>query len=525
MARRVDLDAMIPREDFEIEEQPYALDLMKDFPVSHLAREAPVRKLLRKPDFQRETNHWAPEQVASLIASFVDGEVIPSLILWKAPRYVFVIDGGHRLSALRSWIEDDYGDRVISQEFYQSEISKAQKKIAAQTRKLVEEQVGRYSALIGMVDSKSAPDLMRKRAQILVTRALSLQWITGDAKVAESSFFKINSQGTPLDDIETVLIKNRRKPIAIAARAIMRAGSGHKYWSHFSEDRVKSVEEVTAQFYDKIFKPEADEPLKTLELPLGGTVSPVDSLALLIDFLTIAGTRLQEGKRIDQYEEDETGEETVKVLKNTLQVINRIAGNNAASLGLHPAVYFYNEKGKYSRLLFLGMIAVVQDKIRNNNAQFFKDFTTARKRIEKFLIDNKPVIGLILQNLNKAQRIPKVSALFEFLVQQLQTANTVKIEAAIAHLGIRGRILEATQIHTSAHISDDTKSTIYVRNAIKTAMRCPICSGLLDPAKSVSYDHIEEKRKGGTGSAENVQLAHPYCNTGYKESQSHRQGK
>jgi len=227
MAKRVDLDAMIPREDFAIEQQPYALDLMGDFPISHLAREAPVRKLLRKPDFQRETNHWTPDQVATFIASFVDGEVIPSLILWKAPRYIFVIDGGHRLSALRAWMEDDYGDRSISQEFYRSDISKMQKKVAAQTRKFVEGRVGRYSDLISTVDSQAAPEEKRKRAQVLVTRALALQWITGDAKVAETSFFKINSQGTPLDDTETLLIKNSRKPIAIAARAILRAGSGH----------------------------------------------------------------------------------------------------------------------------------------------------------------------------------------------------------------------------------------------------------------------------------------------------------
>jgi hypothetical protein len=30
--------------------------------------------------------------------------------------YIFVIDGGHRLSALRAWMEDDYGDGTISLE-------------------------------------------------------------------------------------------------------------------------------------------------------------------------------------------------------------------------------------------------------------------------------------------------------------------------------------------------------------------------------------------------------------------------
>jgi hypothetical protein len=61
---------------------------------------------------------------------------------------------------------------------------------------------------------------------------------------------------------------------------------------------------------------------------------------------------------------------------------------------------------------------------------------------------------------------------------------------------------------------------VYVKEAIKNALHCPVCGGMLDPKKSVSYDHIQEKRKGGTGDPMNVQLAHPYCNTGYKESRA-----
>lgn len=514
VAKRADLDAMIPRADFAIEEQPHALDLMSDFPISHLAKDAPVRKLLRKPDFQRETNHWSPDQVATFIASFVDSEVIPSLILWKAPRYIFVIDGGHRLSALRAWMEDDYGDRSISQDFYKPDIPKIQKEMAAKTRKLVEARVGRYSTLINLVDSQSAPEQIRKRAQVLVTRALPLQWITGDAKVAETSFFKINSQGTPLDDTEKMLISNRHKPLAISARAILRAGTGHKYWSGFSEDCMKKIERVTHEFNERIFEPEASEPLKTLELPLGGSVSPVDALGLLIDFLTIAGTREKDGKLIDEYEDDVDGSATVNVLKNGLQVLNRMAGNQAASLGLHPAVYFYNERGKYSRFLFLGLTAAIQDALRNNDAGFFKNFTTARNRVEQFLVDNKSLIGIILQNLSKGQRVPKMKDLFEFLVGELKDPKKiVKVEDAIVRLGLRGRIVDINSIQTTPDISDDTKSMVYVREAIKTALRCPVCQGILDPKKSVSYDHIEPKRKGGTGDHTNVQLAHPYCNT------------
>jgi hypothetical protein len=210
LATRVDLDAMIPREDFGVIEDSFVLDLMSDFPIRHLAKDAPVLRLLRKPDFQRETNHWSPEQLCTFIESFVDAEVIPSLILWKAPRYIFVIDGGHRLSALRAWMEDDYGDNAISKAFYKKEIPKKQKDIAKRTRTLIEKRVGRYTDLMSSIDLQSADARMVKRAQVLATRALPLQWIQGSAAAAETSFFKINSQGTPLDDVRRCLSRIAR---------------------------------------------------------------------------------------------------------------------------------------------------------------------------------------------------------------------------------------------------------------------------------------------------------------------------
>lgn len=205
-------------------------------------------------------------------------------------------------------------------------------------------------------------------------------------------------------------------------------------------------------------------------------------------------------------------------MKNSLEVLTRMVGNRAASLGLHPAVYFYNEKGKYIRFLFFGIAAVIQEKIRNNDSGFFKKFTTVRNRLEKFLIENKSLIGMILQNLNKRTRISKMKDLFEYLVKELQEGKEIRPEDAIAHLGLRGRILDVNATQVSPQISDDTKTMVYVKEAIKNAIRCPICGGILDPAKSVSYDHIEPRRSGGTGDEANVQLAHPYCNSAFKES-------
>ena len=71
---KVNLDALIPREDLEIKE-----DITQDIanntsnlPLSQLELKGNfVYPNLRKPEYQRETNEWAPEKVLGLIESFV----------------------------------------------------------------------------------------------------------------------------------------------------------------------------------------------------------------------------------------------------------------------------------------------------------------------------------------------------------------------------------------------------------------------------------------------------------------------
>lgn len=517
MAQRVTLDAMIPREDFAIADEEFTLDLFQNFSVSYLEADSAILKLLRKPDFQRETNQWSPEQIATLIASFLDNEVIPSLILWKSPTYIFVIDGGHRLSALRSWIEDDYGDGALSLAFYKGEISEEQKKIAKRARQVIEQRVGRFSNLRNLSGTKvSADPAALRRANRLFTRALNLQWAQGNADVAETSFYKINSQGTPLDDTEEMLIKNRRKPIAIGARAILRAGSGHQYWSSFSKENKTQLEAAATDFYKLLFEPESNLPLKTLDVPFGGSVSPIEALSLLIDLLTISGAKQAEEINIEKQSTDKTGEETIGVIRRSLKTLNRITGNSPGSLGLHPAVYFYNERGKYNRFLFLGMTSLLSERLRNNDDGFFKNFTRARRDMEEFLVANKSLIALVQQNMSKAQRVPRMKKLFEYLIDTASADQPLVTEDAIAQLGLRGKILDVKSIQTPPNFSDDTKSMMFVTAALARALRCPICDGYLHPSKSVSYDHIVSRANGGTGDVTNGQMVHPYCNTGIK---------
>ncbi len=122
MGKRVNLDAMIPRADFGDLNQSGNQERLPSLGLDALHESSPILKAIRKPDFQRETNHWSAKQISDLIKSFLDDELVPSLILWDSTTFIFVIDGGHRLSALRAWIADDYGDGFISQQFYNGNI-------------------------------------------------------------------------------------------------------------------------------------------------------------------------------------------------------------------------------------------------------------------------------------------------------------------------------------------------------------------------------------------------------------------
>ena len=523
MAKKVNLDAMIPRADFALVDDESKQERITSFGIEALGDKSPIFRGLRKPDFQRETNHWTAKQICDLVKSFLDDELVPSLILWESTAYIFVIDGGHRLSALKAWIADDYGDGLISQRFYNGVISRDQKQIARTTRNLVEREVGRYSeldAIARLEDPSSADAEKRERANRLFRRVLTLQWVFGTKEKAESSFYKINSQGTILDDVETSLIKNRKKPIAIAARSIIRAGSGHKYSSDFTPANQEVVKTLSAELYNILFEPEADSPLKTLDVPLGGSVSPIDALALLIELLAITGRPSPAQKRIDEYDDDATGQDTVALMKRSIKVIKRMTTNDGGSLGLHPAVYYYSAQGKHNRFLLLGMAQLISTAVINNDSGFFKKFTGVRSDIETFLLANKGLVTLTLQNLHNKVRVTKVADMFSFLIKSFILGDKVTPVGLLEHLGIGGTVYELNQAKVAKEFSDAAKSQTYVSRAIAGALKCPECSGLISPIHSISYDHDTPAKDGGVGSILNCELMHPYCNTGMKGGKS-----
>ncbi|MDP9047442.1 MAG: HNH endonuclease [Bacteroidota bacterium] len=509
----VNLDAMIIRADFaQTTGNDNSSDTIDKISLSDFTSSLTGR-LLRKPDFQRETNHWTPNQVFSLLECFISGDLIPSVILWKSPTYLFVIDGGHRLSVLKAWVEDDYGDGPLSLKYFGDSISLNQKKAADRTRKLITDNFGSYQH----IKTKLEQSQIDAKITTVFTRALPVQWVKGDAEKAEASFFKINTQGTPLDEIEHSLLEFRKRPIAISARAIIRAGKGHKYWSSFSEENTQIIEDLSKKLHYNLFDPETTSPLKTLDLPLGGSKGVRAALQILISYLGIACiSQTEKDNKIDYGTDDISGDQTITILKKAQKLTVRITGNDKGSLGLHPAIYFYGPSGVHSAPLFLGTAKFISEKPSNNDNEFFKHFTLSRSKIEDFLINHKDLIATVLQKLGSNKRTDMYAKIINNLYLAFKNGEKVTEQNIIDWASLSGKIFVGNEKSTNSSISDETKSKIFIFSTLKQTPKCSICQGYIDSTKSMSYDHITRKQDGGLGDFENVQLTHPYCNQSIK---------
>lgn len=515
----VNLDAMIARADFATTDAQLANQASDNFEkiaLKDLVGEgAWLPSLLRKPDFQRETTQWSPSQVAMLVESFLNGELIPAVILWKSSSHVFVIDGGHRLSALLAWTQDDYGDGPKSHSYFKGELPRVQKRLAGRARTEVQARVGTFqhvSSQLKSSDHDHSPELAA-RVMNFATRGLQVQWIVGDADKAESSFFKINTQGSVLDPVESRILKHRKKAPAIAARSVVRAATGHRYWSKFEQTVQDQIAEKAKAIHKSLFAPEVDSPIKSIDLPIGGTASVTDALELLMNLADIVDN---ENRRVEVYRDDPDGSETLELLKQLEAVTSRLVGTKSRSLGLHPFVYFYTSRGRHYMPLMIGMFSIVSDKIKNNDKDWFRRFTGGRQQIEDLLIEHKTIITLLISAAGSKQRLGGAKKVLEYIID----AVTIKKEdvapdkvAAILNLQSR---LYSIQSRPGSNFSDDAKASAFLREALKTALKCPICDGYMDPSKSASYDHIKRKQDGGDGSDENCQIAHPYCNSAIK---------
>ena len=518
----VNLDGLITRDDFEAKpDQAAGANFAATQTITELEKGKFFYSVLKKPDFQRETANWTPDTVAELIKSFVNDDLVPAIILWRSPSNdVFVIDGSHRLSSLIAWVQDDYGDGDTSREFFAHSIPDAQLEAAEKTRKIVKKEVGSYADLKFAITNpqKALKPEHIDRAKKLGSLAINVQWVNGDATKAEHSFFKINQQGTPIDPTELSMLKARSSPNAMSARAIIRAGVGHKYWSKFPADTQAEIEKEANNVYDNLFRPQLETPIKTTDIPIAGKAYSAGTLPPIFDLVNLANGKVA-GRVTEEIPKDADGKQTVEFLKKTRRLAYRISGTHASSLGMHPVVYFYGATGRFQPTSFFGVLALVQ---RLESSEGFPEFTRVRRLFEDFLLDHKYLSNQITQKFGSGLKgYSRVLALYEFLLAHLQGGITdyKELEKALSkndQLSFLRFLEDEADEVTRKNFSSDTKSANFLSEARSSMIECKICHGYMHK-NSITFDHIQDKKDGGPGDPSNAQISHPYCNSTYKD--------
>ena len=522
----VNLDALIPREDFAVEGGPQTGTYDHTISIHHLSNNAFFVGSLRKPDFQRETANWTPQKIVDLIMAFLDGDLIPAIILWRAGQYSFVIDGAHRLSAMLAWIYDDYGDRRRSMNFFDNQLPDEQIKLAEQTRKLVEQHVGTFAMYQdAMRDMFSAPEHLRKRLGSLANNSFVAQWVPAvDAEGAQKSFFKINQAPTPIDETEKRILKARGSAVAIATRAISRSGTGHRYWSSFELKVREEIERLAREISDALYLPPlGGMPIKTSDVPVAGR--GYSSLPFLFDLVSnVNGVKAKDstasGDTTDQLPNDPDGQQTIAYLKAVKKIVERITTTHPGSLGLHPLVYFYTRGGRFQPAVFLTMAKYVEKLVRTDALD---SFTAVRRSVEGFILAHKEAFTLIQKRQGSGVRSrPAMEAFLDVVIAGFQEG--LDEQGVLDRLGEQSRfsfVLTPQPARGDAdgkEFSTATKSAAFVTELTRNGVKCGVCGALIH-RNSMHTDHVLEREHGGSAHGANAQLAHPYCDSTYKRRQ------
>lgn len=521
----VNLDALIPREDFESGTDTAGGRLRDTISLSDLEANGFFHPLLRKPDFQRETTHWRPEAVCDLVRAYLDGHLIPAVILWQSGGRVFVIDGAHRLSALIAWTRDDYGDAEASNARFGSGLSPEQRKVAKRTRDQIRKEIGSYAEFKGLRGQDVADSQKARWVRQIGSGAIEIQWVTATtSKAAEDSFFKINQAAQPIDPTERRILQTRRSPNAIAARCVARGGKGHKYWSAFPPDRRTEIEILGEEIYEILYQPPHNPPVTSTDVPIAG--QGYNALPFVFELVCVANgipiPATVAAKRLPpSIPEDSDGVETLEFLRNVKRKLTLISTNHSGALGLHPLVYCYSSTGNFQPNAFLATIKFA-DMLDLRGKK--KAFTSIRREFESYLLANRTFVSLTMSRLGAGSRsldriVDLYWAIFDLLLsgkRQAEILDALSSQSEFAHL----KQLEipspgAEDARSLKGASASSKSASFIQSAMIAPLRCSECGASIH-ANSVSFDHVQRRADGGSNRTENLRPTHPFCNSGIK---------
>lgn len=505
---------------------------------------------LVKPDFQRATSAWTPEGCANFLHSVVRRRIIPSIILWRNDEtgLVYVLDGAHRLSVLRAWMTDDWGDKAG--EFYtRSENYKEILSSALEARETVNRKIGAFQEfseaakeLREITNEGEAPrhKMQAKRFEMAQfyndivhsSRTLHAQWEGGDYEAAEESFLAINRQGAPLDDLESNLIEYRKGSFSRITMSIANAGAPGHYWPEptSADDMPTTVIEIAKTFdrrcsalHDILFVPPFDSKILDINVPF--MVAPghfrkhqhlVEALPLLSDGISISKESLISILAKDHKSAPEeiilNAEKTIKTLEAKISHLGNI-NNNPQSLSLAPLIYWYNKQGSYVRALFYGfchwLLSGSDEEIKTKKIAF----SAVRGELEATLTTYKNEFSDIQHRGGAGLKsITKIAETIQDLIQILiksKDKDTAKKDIA-SFFGIPNSSDKRT--NKSRTFTTKSKAEINIREMLLASVKCQICDGIVDLKQAVQYDHISHYAKSSNSDPSNGRPTHPFCN-------------
>jgi hypothetical protein len=532
---KVNLDALIKREDFEIDKKDDEEPSQPVFCLPELEAKKITFKTLRKPIFQRATSDWTPRQVVDLVKNFVDRELIPSIIIWNSrSRLQFVMDGAHRLSALIAWVNDDYGAGAISQAAAGGidKIPKAQREAHSQAKELMVKEVGDYKDLVKVGESDETVGTVeqKKRSKGMTSLQVEVQnYGKPDPRKAEAAFYRINQGGTPLTTEEQEIIRTRRWPESIAARVLWRIENGRHYTLGFQPDKTKEIEPLAIATHELLLKPD-----KTDELPI---IVPVMSgaetnagIGLLDQFVHLAND-LADRKIVKHNFEplletdpkiDRDGDQTIEYLKKSKRLAEVISSGEKWSLGMHPLVYAYSTACKFLPGAFFAQVKLVKHLLSHDRVIWF---TKYRKEFENFLVSHKEHLTTLTHD--AGSKIKSANPIFEYWKLILESIADGKDPIlAIQKSDFKGVFEMPDQfgLSVSPRIKKGGKLAVKIR---ETLANCPVCyeCGARIYRKAWTHDHDTPADKGGSGHSENLNPMHGICNSGVKQQRLHLTSK
>lgn len=573
---RVHLDHLIKRQSIRYFAQIDETDLSEQASIGNEDRSLRYDDLMRidgwitqirKPDFQRETNAWTPKDCVDFLDTVVYGKIIPSIILWlnKENGLVYVLDGAHRLSVLRAWMLDDWGDRAGN--YYQRRNIEAIKNTASETRTIVHESVGlfndykyAYTEFNRIIDEGKAPktEMSEKRFHQAVfynrvvsgLLTLSVQWEKGDYESAEQSFLRINRSGQALDPWEATLIEYRNSSYARCIMSIANGGESGHYWPTPSKDVSADILETlqgfsakASQINRKLFVPPFKQPISDLNVPFMVAPEYFQKHKYLLEILPLLTQRIiaiSDERQIELMGKDfekpanviiANAEKTLTAIVNSLDHFVSDVGNSK-SLSVVPLFYWYNNNGKFVRALFYGfvywLLAGSEEDIKNRKIIF----SINRDRFESLLFDYKSEITASLQ-LKAGAGLKATTKITEFIQDLMLLLNSninksaEELDEEVSDLIQKKGLMYSTKSKAkrSRLYSSQDKTTINIREMFTSSIRCHICGGVVNIQQGLQYDHSQDFAIYGFTDPETGKPTHPFCNNFKKPIQDGRKGK